>query len=103
MKILLPIDDSEYSEAALRTVIRQFSRRMRKYVSFMWTSGRKGMPVSLAFAEGPESAPHILAVHEEGRRRSREILDATPRADVAVTLQCVECHRYLARARIAPR
>jgi hypothetical protein len=28
-------------------------------------------------------------------------LEETPKAYVAVTLSCVECHRYLARARIA--
>lgn len=28
-------------------------------------------------------------------------LDATPKAYVALTLSCVECHRYLARSRLA--
>ncbi len=42
----------------------------------------------------------IGALHTAAAQRD---LDATPRAYVAVTLQCVECHRYLARARIAPR
>ncbi len=79
MKILLPIDDSEYSEAALRTVIRQFRPQNAEVRVIHVDEWPKGMPVSLAFAEGPESAQHILAVHEEGRRRSREIVAAAVR------------------------
>lgn len=40
----------------------------------------------------------IEKLHASAARRD---LDATPDAYVAVTLQCVACHRYLARARIA--
>jgi hypothetical protein len=40
----------------------------------------------------------IQALHAATARRD---LEATPHAYVAVTLQCVACHRYLARARIA--
>jgi hypothetical protein len=53
----------------------------------------------------PEYARHSLAfvravqaLHTAAVQRD---LDATPKAYVAVTLQCVECHRYIARARIA--
>jgi len=53
----------------------------------------------------PEYAKHsaefmraIRALHEAAAQRD---LDKTPKAYVALTLQCVECHRYLARARIA--
>lgn len=42
----------------------------------------------------------IGALHTAAAQRD---LNATPKAYVTVTLQCVECHRYLARARIAPR
>ena len=55
----------------------------------------------------PEYARHSAAftravrtLHTAATQRD---LDATPKAYVEVTLQCVECHRYLARARIAQR
>jgi hypothetical protein len=55
----------------------------------------------------PEYARHssafrqaIGALHTAAAQRD---LEATPNAYVQVTLKCVECHRYLARARIAPR
>jgi cytochrome c556 len=53
----------------------------------------------------PEYAKHsanfvqaIRALHDAAARRD---LEATPKAYVAVTLSCVDCHRYLARERIA--
>ncbi|HMD37380.1 MAG TPA: hypothetical protein VKH42_20540, partial [Vicinamibacterales bacterium] len=53
----------------------------------------------------PEYARHsaafvrtIQALHRAAAQRD---LEETPRAYVAVTLSCVECHRYLARERVA--
>jgi len=53
----------------------------------------------------PEYARHSAAfvravqtLHTAGAQRD---LEKTPNAYVNVTLQCVECHRYLARQRIA--
>lgn len=53
----------------------------------------------------PEYARHssefrnsVEKLHAAAARRD---LEAAPDAYVAVTLQCVACHRYLARARIA--
>jgi predicted component of type VI protein secretion system len=40
----------------------------------------------------------IEALHTASARRD---LEETPQAYIAVTLQCVGCHRYLARQRIA--
>jgi|SRR4249919_3562083 hypothetical protein len=55
----------------------------------------------------PEYATHsnafrqsVRALHDAAAKRD---LEATPKAYVAVTLSCVECHRYLARSRIAER
>jgi len=42
----------------------------------------------------------IRTLHTAAAQRD---LEATPRAYIDVTLQCVECHRYLARTRIAHR
>jgi hypothetical protein len=53
----------------------------------------------------PEYARHsaafvqaVQALHTAAAQRD---LEKSPKAYVTVTLQCVECHRYLARARIA--
>lgn len=53
----------------------------------------------------PEYARHsvafkraALALHEAAARRE---LEAAPRAYVSLTMSCVQCHRYLARERIA--
>jgi hypothetical protein len=53
----------------------------------------------------PEYARHsdsfktaVRTLHDAAAKRD---LEATPQAYVAVTMSCVECHRYLARNRIA--
>ena len=58
-----------------------------------------------AVLKAPEYAQHSRAfqraiqdLHQAAAQRD---LEKTPQAYVAVTLQCVECHRYLARARMA--
>jgi len=55
----------------------------------------------------PEYATHsnafresVRALHDAAAKRD---LDATPKAYSAVTLSCVDCHRYLARKRMATR
>ena len=55
----------------------------------------------------PEYATHsnrfrlsLHALHDAAAKRD---LEATPKAYVDVTLSCIECHRYLARSRIAGR
>ena len=42
----------------------------------------------------------VRALHDAAAKRD---LEATPKAYIAVTLNCVECHRYLARSRFAER
>ena len=55
--------------------------------------------------KAPEYAAHstafskaVRALHDAAAARD---LEATPPAYIAVTLSCVDCHRYLARSRIA--
>jgi len=54
----------------------------------------------------PEYARHstafVKAIQTLHRAAAQRDLEATPKAYIDVTLQCVECHRYLARSRIAP-
>jgi hypothetical protein len=58
--------------------------------------------VVLKFPEyARHSAAFVKAVQDLHRAAAQRDLDQTPKAYVAVTLQCVECHRYLARSRIA--
>jgi hypothetical protein len=47
------------------------------------------------------SAAFVLAIQDLHRAAAQRDLEMAPKAYVTVTLQCVECHRYLARQRIA--
>ena len=47
------------------------------------------------------SAAFVRAVQELHLAAVQRDLEKTPQVYVAVTLKCVECHRYMARARIA--
>ncbi len=47
------------------------------------------------------SAAFVRAIQDLHQAAAQRDLDKAPKAYVALTLQCVECHRYLARARIA--
>jgi hypothetical protein len=47
------------------------------------------------------SAAFVQAVQALHRAAAQRDLENTPKAYVDVTMQCVECHRYLARQRIA--
>ncbi len=49
---------------------------------------------------GLQSDAFVRAVQALHTAAAQRDLEATPRAYVALTLQCVECHRYLARQRI---
>lgn len=57
-----------------------------------------------AVLKAPEYVSHSLAfrkaimtLHEAAAQRN---LEETPKAYVAVTMECVQCHRYMARRRI---
>jgi hypothetical protein len=48
-----------------------------------------------------QSAAFRQTIRDLHTAAAQRDLDKTPQAYVAMTLKCVECHRYLARARIA--
>jgi hypothetical protein len=48
-----------------------------------------------------QSEAFVRAVQDLRQATAQRDLEKTPQAYVAVTLKCVECHRYLARARLA--
>jgi hypothetical protein len=47
------------------------------------------------------SAAFVQAIRDLHQAAAQRDLEKTPQAYVAVALNCVECHRYLARQRIA--
>jgi len=48
-----------------------------------------------------QSQAFVFAVNELVEAAARRDTEATPLAYAALTLRCVQCHRYVARARIA--
>jgi hypothetical protein len=49
------------------------------------------------------SQAFVRAIQDLHQAALRHDLDKTPQAYVALTLKCVECHRYMARARVVAR
>ena len=75
MKILLAIDESEYSQAATQAVIAQFPRErteVRVLHADEWPM--PAAATSLVFAEGPTAASDILEVREQKRRQCEELV-----------------------------
>lgn len=79
MKILLALDESPCSEAALAAVVRQFPPSESDVRVLHVDDWPRGLPVSAAFAEGPAAASSILAAHDELRRRGEGILSRAER------------------------
>jgi cytochrome c556 len=48
-----------------------------------------------------QTAGFVKAIQELHRMAAQRDLDRLPQAYAAVTLKCVECHRYMARERLA--
>jgi len=77
MNVLLAIDDSSCSAAAVDAVINQFRPRdttVRVLHVIEWPGS---LPMSLMFCEGPSAADHLLHAHDEVRRRARELVART--------------------------
>jgi nucleotide-binding universal stress UspA family protein len=77
MKILLPIDDSEPSRAAVATIIGQFRSADTEVRVLNVVEWPAGMPMSLRYAEGPTAAADLVASH---RRALVEAETLTARA-----------------------
>jgi len=88
-KILLAVVTNDW--VGLETHSRELERLTRDY---RWT-----------VLKYPEYARHstafIRAIQDLHLAAAQRDLEQTPKAYIAVTLQCVECHRYLARERLA--
>jgi nucleotide-binding universal stress UspA family protein len=77
MKILLAIDGSECSLAAVEAVTSEFRREDTEVHVFHADEWPKGLPTSLAFAEGPAAAASILELHEKREREARALVAHT--------------------------
>ena len=69
MKVLLAIDDSVYSQAAIRAVIAQFRPDGMEVRVLNVVDWPRDLPESLAFTPGGTSAGPILDLHEETIRQ----------------------------------
>jgi nucleotide-binding universal stress UspA family protein len=75
MNLLLALDESGCSEAALRAVINQFRPRdttVRVVHVIEWP---RELPTSFMFAGGPAAGARVVAAHDEIRRRSCELAE----------------------------
>jgi nucleotide-binding universal stress UspA family protein len=76
MKLLLAIDESPCSDAAVRAVIDQFrpeGTAIRVLHVIGWPAE---LPPSSMFDEGPRAADHVGTAHDALRRRSSELVGA---------------------------
>jgi nucleotide-binding universal stress UspA family protein len=73
-KILLAIDGSLCSEAAVEAVLKQFPPQLSDVRVLHVDEWPKDMPTYLAFAEGPAAVSHIVSMHNERWRRGEELV-----------------------------
>jgi nucleotide-binding universal stress UspA family protein len=74
MKILLAIDESPCSEAAVEAVLKQFPPECSEVRVLYVDEWPKGMPPYLAFSEGAAAVSNIVSVHNERKRRGGELV-----------------------------
>jgi nucleotide-binding universal stress UspA family protein len=79
MRILLAIDDSECSAAATKAVIAQFAPGHPEVHVLHVDEWPKGLPASMAFAEGSEAASSILSLHEFRREGAASLVAGAAR------------------------
>jgi nucleotide-binding universal stress UspA family protein len=75
MNVLLPIDESSCSEAAVDAVLNQF-RPEHTFVRVLHVvEWPHRLSATLTFAEGPTAADCVLAAHEDIRRRGSALVN----------------------------
>jgi len=79
MRVLLAIDDSDCSEAAVQAVIDRFPRGATDVLIVHVLEWPKALPTSMEFAQGAGAADHILSLHAEMRRRAQGLVDGAKR------------------------
>ena len=76
MRVLLPIDDSDCSRAAIQAVIDRFPRGATEALVLHVLEWPKALPTAMEFAQGAGAADQILALHAEMRRCAQALVDA---------------------------
>ena len=76
MRILLAIDDSECSTAAVKAVIDQFRPAHTQITVLHADDWPEGMPPPMAFAEGSSAARSVLAFHKLRRSNAAALLES---------------------------
>lgn len=74
MKIVLAVDGSECSAAAIQAVIAQFRPDNTEVQVCHADEWPRDLPASLAFSEGPGAAAHVLAVHDQRRYEAETLV-----------------------------
>jgi len=75
MRILLAIDDSGCSVAAVKAVTSQFMPQHTHVHVLHVDEWPKGMPPSMSFSEGSSAANSILNLHESRRHSAASLVD----------------------------
>jgi nucleotide-binding universal stress UspA family protein len=73
-KILLAIDESPCSQAAVEAVLKQFSPEQSDVRVLHVDEWPKGLPTYLAFAEGPAAVSNVVSMHNERWRRAEGLI-----------------------------
>ena len=74
VNVLLAIDESTHSHAALSSVSERFSPETARIRLVHVVEWPKGLAAPFSFAEGPSAAECVLAVHDAMRDAGRECL-----------------------------
>jgi nucleotide-binding universal stress UspA family protein len=74
MKVLLAIDDSDCSNAAVRMVAEHYRPSDAEVKALHVVEWPKDMPAYIGFAEGAAAVSAILEMHEERRRQGRSLV-----------------------------
>jgi nucleotide-binding universal stress UspA family protein len=77
MKILLPIDESSCSAAALETIIHEYDPAWTEVCVVHAIERNAGVPPYIAFAEGPSAAGAALATYARECARQETIAEKT--------------------------
>ena len=77
MRVLLAIDDSDCSEAAVRAVLEYLKPGDAEVLALHVLEWPKELSTAARFAEGAAAADDVLALHEELRHRGSELAEGT--------------------------
>lgn len=75
MNVLVAVDESSHSEAALAAVVRRFQPESVTVRVMHVVEWPRNLAAPFSFAEGPSAAETILAVHEAMRNDGRRLIE----------------------------